>query len=105
MNPGELISTTTRREHYPIRRAAVLAVLAFWALLALISAAGRDLDPRIPGLAPRMTTAVIRATYVEYALWAVLTLPILWLTSRYSIERGQRAGRMLLFIALGVVIA
>ena len=105
MNDGELIGTTSRREHYPIRSTDVLAVLAFWALLALISAAGRELDPRIPGLAPRMTTAVIRATYIEYALWAVLTLPILWLTSRYSIERGQRAGRMLLFIALGVVIA
>lgn len=105
MNEGELISNSSRREHYPLRLTDVLAVIAFWGLLALISAAGRELDPRIPGLPPRMTTAVVRATYIEYSLWAVLTLPILWLTSRYSIERGQRAGRMLLFIALGVVIA
>ena len=83
----------------------MLAVVAFWALMALISAASRELDPRVPGLAPRLTTAVLNATYVEYALWAVMTLPILWLTSRYSIERGQRAGRLLLLAALGVVIA
>jgi two-component system LytT family sensor kinase len=105
MNGGELSSTEGRREVYPLRRADVLAVLGFWALMALISAAGRELDPRVPGLPPRVTSAVINATYVEYALWAALTLPILWLTSRYSIERGERAGRLLLLAALGVVIA
>lgn len=105
MNESELIGDSGRREHYPLRGIDVLAVLGLWALLALISAAGRELDPRVPGLAPRMTTAVVNATYVEYALWAVLTLPILWLTSRYSIERGQRAGRVLMFAALGVLIA
>ena len=94
-----------RREVYPLRRADVFAVLAFWTLLALISTAGRELDPRVPGLPSRVTAAVVNAMYVEYALWAVLTLPILWLTSRYSIEGGLRVGRLLLFIALGVVIA
>ena len=99
------LSREQRTEQYPLRVTDVAAVVAFWTLLALISAAGRELDPRIPGLSPRMTSAVVRATYVEYALWAVLTLPILWLTSRYSIERGQRAGRVILFAALGLVTA
>jgi two-component system LytT family sensor kinase len=101
---GGLISES-RREHYPLRGTDVFAVVAFWALMALISAAGRELDPRVPGLSARMTTAVLNATYVEYALWALLTFPILILTSRYSIERGQRAGRLLLLAALGVIIA
>ena len=52
-----------------------------------------------------MTTAVVRATYVEYALWAVLTLPIWWLTTAYSIEGRRRLGRVLLFAALGIAIA
>ncbi len=104
MSENELIGES-RRDHYPLRGTDVFAVLAFWAVMALVSAAGRELDPRIPGLAPRLTAAVVNATYVEYALWALLTLPILWLTSRYSIERGQRAGRVLLLAALGVVIA
>ena len=50
-------------------------------------------------------SAVVTATYVEYALWAVITIPILWLTSRFSIEGGRRFGRVLLFLALGIVIA
>jgi len=104
MNDSGLISHG-RREHYPLRRTDVFAVLAFWTLMAMISAAGRELDPRVPGLSNRLTSAVVNATYVEYALWAVLTLPILWLTSRYSIERGQRVGRVLLLAVLGVAIA
>jgi two-component sensor histidine kinase len=101
---GGLIGDS-RREHYPLRGTDVLAVVLFWALTTLISVAGRELDPRVPGLPERVTTAVLNATYVEYALWALLTFPILILTSRYSIERGQRAGRLLLLASLGVVIA
>ena len=95
----------SRRERYPLRVADVVAVGAFWLLLGIISAVGRRLDPRIPGLASPIVEAVVRATYVEYALWAVLTLGIMWLTSRYSIEGGRRVGRILLFVALGVLIA
>jgi two-component system LytT family sensor kinase len=99
--------TTARpaRESYPLRVVDVVAVGAFWLVLGIISAVGRQLDPRIPGLASPVIEAVLRATYVEYALWAVLTLGIMWLTSRYSIEGGRRIGRILLFVALGVLIA
>ena len=92
-------------EHYALRTVDVLATGAFWLVLGIISAVGRQLDPRIPGLATPVVEAVVRATYVEYALWAVLTLGIMWLTSRYSIEGGRRVGRILLFVALGIVIA
>ena len=93
------------REYYALRTVDVLAVGAFWFLLGIISAVGRQLDPRIPGVSSPVVDAVVRATYVEYALWAVLTLGIMWMTSRYSIEGGRRIGRILLFVALGVVIA
>lgn len=108
MNLDTTADTTARsggRERYPLRVVDVVAVGAFWLLLGIISAVGRQLDPRVPGLASPVVEAVVRATYVEYALWAVLTLGIMWLTSRYSIERGRRIGRILIFVALGVLIA
>jgi two-component system LytT family sensor kinase len=52
-----------------------------------------------------MVSAVVMATYVEYAMWAALTVPIWWMTSRYAIERGRRVGRVLVFVALGIAIA
>ena len=93
------------REYYPLRGADVLAIAAFWTFLGFVSSASRQLDPRIPGVPPRMISAVVNATYIEYALWAVITFPILWLASRYSIEGGRRLGRVLLFLALGIVVA
>jgi two-component system LytT family sensor kinase len=93
------------RERYGIRAVDVLAIALFWTFLALVSAAARELDPRIPGVSQRVMYAVHRGTFAEYALWAVLTVPIWWLTSRYNIEGGRRVGRVLLFLSLGVVIA
>jgi len=93
------------RSYYPLRLRDVLAVMLFWGFLALVSAATRQLDPRIPDVGPRVLNAVLRATYIEYSLWAAVTVPILWLTSRYSIEGGRRIERVLFFVALGFVIA
>jgi two-component system LytT family sensor kinase len=93
------------REYYPLRTIDLIAIGLFWTFLALVSAAARELDPRIPGVPPRITSAVLTATYVEYALWALITLPVWWLTSRYNIEGGRRLGRVLLFLTLGVLIA
>jgi signal transduction histidine kinase len=98
-------TSTGIREQYPLRAQDVAAVVSFWALLALISAVGRELDPRIPGVPAQVMSAVVTATYVEYALWAVITLPVWWLATRYSIEGGRRWGRLAMFLALGVVIA
>jgi signal transduction histidine kinase len=97
--------TPGRREYYPLRAVDLFAIATFWLLLMLISTLGRELDPRIPGIPPRLMTAVVRVTYVEYAIWAVLTMPIWWLATRYSIEGGRRIGRVLLFVALGILIA
>jgi two-component system LytT family sensor kinase len=98
-------SVSSGREHYPIRGIDLLAIGTFWALLSFVSAASRSLDPRIPGLSGRLVSAVVSATYVEYAIWALLTIPIWWLTSRYAIEGGRRVGRVLLFVAMGLLLA
>jgi len=95
----------SRREYYPLRAVDLLAIVLFWGILAIISTVGRELDPRIPGIPSRVMSAVVTATYVEYALWAAFTVPILWLTSRYSIEGGRRWGRLLFFLVLGIAVA
>jgi two-component system LytT family sensor kinase len=92
-------------EFYPLRAADFAAIGLFWLMVAMISAVGRDLDPRIPDIPNRVASAVIAATYVEYALWAVLTVPLWWIATRYSIEGGRRIGRMLLFVVVGIAIA
>ena len=103
--PDPAVGRRGNREQYPIRGIDVLAIALFWSLIAVVSAASRELDPRFPGLPDRIVSAVVLATYFEYAIWAVLTVPIWWLTSRYAIERGRRLNRILLFVALGVAIA
>jgi two-component system LytT family sensor kinase len=93
------------REHWGLRGIDLVAIVSFWSLLALISAAGRELDPRIPGIPGRVMSAVAMSTYVEYAFWAVMTVPLWWLASRYSIEGGRRFGRVLFFLVLGIGLA
>ena len=93
------------REYYPIRSIDVLAIVAFWALLAVVSGVSRELDPRIPGLPSPVVSAAVMATYIEYGLWALLTVPIWWMSSRYAIEEGRRLGRILYFVAVGVLLA
>src|SRR5688572_5227664 len=93
------------REYYRIRVVDVVAVALFWTFLGFLSAASRELDPRVPGIPGTVVSAVVTATYIEYALWAIITLPVWWLTSRYSMEGGRRFGRVLLFLALGIAIA
>ena len=103
--PGMRTFSERDGEYYPLRVVDIAAIGAFWLALAMISAVGRDLDPRIPDIPNRVAAAVISATYIEYALWAVLTVPIWWLASRYSIEGGRRIGRILLCIGAGIILA
>jgi hypothetical protein len=95
----------TRREYYPLRFIDVAAIATFWAVLSFVSSLGLHLDPRIPNVAHGVVAGVVTATYVEYAVWAMLTAAIWWLATRYSLERGQRVERVIAFALLGIVIA
>jgi signal transduction histidine kinase len=82
----------------------LLLIFVFWTVLAVLTAASRLLDPRGPG--PFPAGSPITLAFGEYYLWAVLTVPIFWMASRVSLEpRGNRLGRMMLFLAVGVVTA
>lgn len=91
-------------DRFSLSAAEILAILGFWTVLAVITAASRRVDPRIE-LAPQIASAVVTLSFLEYAIWAVLTVPIVWLASRFSIEQGERFARIIFFIGLGVLIA
>ena len=89
----------------------ILAILAFWAVLAVLTAAGRLVDPRVAAVAamraairPELSPGFASLALVEYALWAVLTLPIFWMTRRFGGDRPTLV-RVLAFLVIGVVLA
>jgi two-component sensor histidine kinase len=89
----------------------ILAILAFWAVLAVLTAAGRLVDPRVAAVAamraairPELSPGFASLALVEYALWAVLTLPIFWMTRRFGGDRPTLV-RVLAFLMIGLVLA
>ena len=89
----------------------IVAILAFWAFLAALTAAGRLVDPRVAALAamraaarPEPVPGVAALALVEYALWAMLTLPIFWMARRFGGDRPTLS-RVLAFLLIGFVLA
>src|SRR3954467_3645645 len=89
----------------PLRAGELAAIMGFWAFLAALSAAGRLIDPRGPELRPELASGLLTLSFAEYSIWAVLTVPIFMLAHRFTVtaETGRR--RILVFMALGLVIA
>ena len=94
-----------RSSRVPLRAGELAAIMGFWAFLAALSAAGRLIDPRGPELSPEIASGLLTLSFAEYSIWAVLTVPIFMLAHRFTVtaENGRR--RILLFMALGLVIA
>src|SRR5579884_2354677 len=94
------------RDRYPVSAGEVLGILVFWAFLAALTAAGRLLDPRIP-LRPEISSALISLSFIEYAIWAALTIPIVWTANRLSgiVGTHHRALGIALIVAFGLIVA
>jgi hypothetical protein len=61
-------------EPAPLRRAELIAIVAFWTFLAVLTAANAMLDPRGRGpLKPVASSAPVALAFVEAYLWAALT--------------------------------
>src|SRR6185436_18602171 len=105
--PDAIAPTESQRGGFPLQRTELLGIFAFWTVLAILTAASRILDPRGPALQqPFLQSTPITLAFGEYYLWAVLTVPIFWMASRVSLEpRGNRFGRVLLFLGVGVLTA
>ncbi len=83
----------------------MLGVLVFWAFLAALTATGRILDPRIPNMSSAVSAALISLAFIEYAIWASLTLPIVWITGRMSGSGLSRSMQITALVVIGVIIA
>jgi two-component system LytT family sensor kinase len=93
------------RTHVRLRRSELLGIFAFWTFLAVLTAANGLLDPRGRGLQPLASTAPVTLAFIESYLWAALTPLLFWLTSRFTLERENRLGRVLLLLGIGIVVA
>ena len=105
--PDAYAPSDSHRGGFPLQRTELLLIFAFWTVLAVLTAASRLLDPRGPAFQqPFPSSTPIALAFAEYYLWAVLTVPIFWMASRVSLEpRGNRFGRVLLFLGVGVLTA
>jgi len=103
--PGHEEPSNSHRGGFPLQRTELLLIFAFWTVLAVLTAASRLIDPRGPVLRLSPSTPITLA-FAESYLWAMLTVLIFWLSSRVSLEpRGNRVGRVLLFMGVGIVTA
>jgi two-component sensor histidine kinase len=91
-------------DRFRLRPSEVLGILVFWAFLAALTATGRILDPRTPER-PEISSALISLAFIEYSLWALLTLPIVWIANRFSRDTISPVVRVVAFVGLGVLIA
>jgi two-component system LytT family sensor kinase len=92
------------RDPFRLRPGELLGIVAFWAFLAILTAAGPILDPRLP-ISSAIERGFIALAFVEYSLWALLTVPIVAAVNRIAGETHRPARRALYLIALGLVVA
>jgi signal transduction histidine kinase len=79
------------------------AIGAFWAIFAALNIANW-LFP-IAGEGPPVNARTLSVGASEWIMWAVATPVIFWLTTRYSIDSGSRARRVVLYLAVGFIAA
>jgi two-component system, LytTR family, sensor kinase len=80
-------------------------VLAFWTMLAVLTAANRLADQRELGVTIVSRTIPIALAFQQMYTWAVLTPLVFWLAGRFSIDRSNAAQRIALLLGIGVVVA
>lgn len=80
-------------------------ILAFWTLMAVLTAAGQVLDPRTANLKPVFPAAAVGLAFVNSYLWAALTPLVFRLSRRYPIEHDTWPMRVAILMGVGVVVA
>jgi len=92
-------------DRVPLRRVDLLLILGFWTFIAVLTAVNGLSDPRGRGLQPVLPSAPLAIALIESVLWTVITPFVFWLVSRYGMERTTRAGRIVLFLVVGIALA
>jgi two-component sensor histidine kinase len=89
----------------PMTRPELLGVIAFWTMLAVLTAANRLADQRELGVNIVSRTIPIALAFQQMYTWALLTPFVFWLAGRFSIDRSNAAQRIALLLGIGVVVA
>ena len=79
-------------------------IVAFWTVMAALTAAGQVLHPLSSRLTPVVPAAAVIVAFANSYLWAAFTPVIFRLSRRYPIEHANWHVRALGFLALGAVI-
>jgi signal transduction histidine kinase len=99
---------TRHERHEPLRRSLrggeLFAIVAFWAFLAVLTAAGRLLDPRTP-VDATFSQGLVTLAFIEYSIWAALTVPIFYMVERVGALERNWGRRLLVFLIVGLIIA
>ncbi|MEO8562331.1 MAG: histidine kinase [bacterium] len=80
-------------------------ILAFWTVMAVLTAAGQVLDPRTAQLKPVFPAATIGLAFINCYLWAAVTPIVFRLCRRYPIEHATWPARVLGLLGIGVIVA
>jgi two-component system, LytTR family, sensor kinase len=94
-----------RADRFPLTSRELLSIFAFWIFLGALAATNRLLDPRGPRFQAELTSPVVLFAFAEPVLWALLTPVVVWLSSRYSMERRDRLRSIVVFAAAGIALA
>jgi two-component system, LytTR family, sensor kinase len=97
--------TTTARDPLRLRPIEIVGIVAGWTFVGALAAIGRIFDPRVPLLSSEVNTALIGLSFIEYAIWALLTVPIVWVATRVDATADSRIRRRVALVILGLGIA
>jgi two-component system LytT family sensor kinase len=87
-----------------LRWIELVAVVAFWAFFALLSLATAALDPHGSG-PPEAADGGWAGQFVNPAVWLVVSVVGLWLTTRVSLTATSWRRGLLVLVALGLLVA
>lgn len=102
---GERNGDGSSRRPWRLGRMELIAILAFWTFLAVLTAANRLLDPRFPGQQPILTSLPVAIAFFDSYVWALLTPLVFWLTSRLSFDRANRVAHVSVLVVAGFLTA
>jgi two-component system LytT family sensor kinase len=95
----------TERPAAPLSRAELLGILAFWTLMAALTAANRLADQRELSFSAVPHRVPIALAFQQMYLWALLTPLIFWLAARFSAVSSSLWLRIVALVVVGIVVA
>jgi two-component system LytT family sensor kinase len=103
--PGDPEPGAGTHDRVPLSRAELLAIVVFWTFIALLTVANVHLDRYSYQPFPAARGPQVVLAFVESYVWAALTPPIFWLSSRFALDVRPWLRRMLLLLGAGLLVA